>query len=78
PTVGIDAAGAAGAAAQVGIGMMTGGLSILAKGLYDKSTTDAPCETALRGPRSAAAAPAQAAKKEDKASSGGFFDRLFR
>ena len=78
PTIGIDAAGAAGAAAQVGIGVMTGGLSILAKGLFDKATADAPCDTALRGPRSTAAAPAQPAKKADKSSSGGFFDRLFR
>ena len=78
PTVGIDAAGAAGAAAQVGIGVMTGGLSILAKGLFDKATADAPCETALRVPRNAATAPAQPAKKEDKGSVGGFFDRFFK
>ncbi|MCL4798069.1 MAG: AsmA family protein [Burkholderiales bacterium] len=82
PKVGIDMKGAAGTAAQVGIGVMTGGLSILAKGLFDKATMDAPCETALRGGASAAAAGDRPAPKADAPSSGGgiggFFERLFK
>jgi uncharacterized protein involved in outer membrane biogenesis len=80
PTVGVDVKGAAGAAAQVGIGVMTGGLSLLAKGLFDKATMDAPCETALRS----GGAPASAAKappKNEKPASGGvggFFERLLK
>jgi uncharacterized protein involved in outer membrane biogenesis len=79
PRVGVDMKGAAGAAAQVGIGVVTGGLSLLAKGLYDKATMDAPCETALRS----GAAPAGAAKPSpsEQPSSGGvggFFERLFK
>lgn len=80
PTVGVDMKGAAGAAAQVGLGVVTGGLSILAKGLFDKATMDAPCDTALRN---GAAAPAadKAPPKADKPPSGGiggFFDRLLK
>jgi len=48
PKVGVDVAGAAGAAAQIGVGVVTGGLSILAKGLFDKATMQAPCKTALQ------------------------------
>ncbi|NJN40309.1 MAG: AsmA family protein, partial [Gammaproteobacteria bacterium] len=59
PSVGVDIAGAAGTAAQIGIGVMTAGLSLLAKGLYDQATMEAPCETALRGGRRAIAAPGE-------------------
>lgn len=48
PQVGIDAAGAARAAASVGLGIATGGLSLLAEGLIDRGVRDAtPCATAL-------------------------------
>lgn len=83
PEVGIDMKGAAGTAAQVGIGVMTGGLSILAKGLFDKATMDAPCETALRsGSAGAATAGDRPAPNADAPSAGGgiggFFERLLK
>jgi len=80
PTVGVDLKGAAGAAAQVGIGVMTGGLSILAKGLFDKATMDAPCETALRsgGAPASAGKPPTTTEKPSSGGVGGFFERLFK
>jgi len=78
PSVGVDVKGAAGAAAQVGIGVLTGGLSLLAKGLYDKATMDAPCETALRSGAAPSGAAKPPAEKPSSGGVGGFFERLFK
>ncbi|MCZ7565796.1 MAG: AsmA family protein [Burkholderiales bacterium] len=79
PKVGIDMKGAAGTAAQVGIGVMTGGLSILAKGLFDKATMDAPCETALRGGSAGTSdKPAPSADPASSGGVGGFLERLLK
>jgi len=48
PKLGVDTMAALKAGAGVGAALATGGLSILAQGLYDKSTADEdPCATAL-------------------------------
>lgn len=81
PKIGVDFAGAAGAAAQIGIGVMTGGLSILAKGLFDKATMEAPCKTALdRGaaPTASGNSADQGAGQPATGGIGGFLDRLFK
>jgi hypothetical protein len=81
PSVGIDVAGAAGAAAQIGIGVMTGGLSILAKGLFDNATMEAPCKTALgRGaaPGASSTSADQGAEAPSAGGIGGLLDRLFK
>jgi AsmA family protein len=80
PRVGVDIAGAASTAAQVGLGVMTSGLSLLAKGLFDKATMEAPCETALkRGVEPAAATPDSSGAEQPAAGGvGGFIERLFK
>jgi hypothetical protein len=81
PEVGIDVTGAASTAAQIGIGVMTGGLSLLAKGLFDAATMEAPCKTALsRGTAPAASGNAvdQNASQPATGGVGGFFERLFK
>jgi hypothetical protein len=81
PSVGVDIAGAAGTAAQIGIGVMTGGLSILAKGLFDNATMEAPCKTALdRGaaPAAHSNSAAQGTGQPATGGIGGFLDRLFK
>jgi hypothetical protein len=80
PEVGVDVAGAAGAAAQIGIGVITGGLSLLAKGLFDKATMEAPCKTALgRGGGTASGTSGdQGAEQPATGGVGGFFERLFK
>jgi hypothetical protein len=78
--VGVDVAGAAGTTAQVGIGVVTGGLSLLAKGLFDKATMEAPCETALkRGVTPAGDTQGSSgAGQPASGSGGGFFERLLK
>lgn len=80
PGVGVDVAGAASTAAQIGIGVMTGGLSLLAKGLFDAATMQAPCETALRGGKAPASGTSGGQASEQPASGGigGFFERLLK
>lgn len=94
PSVGVDIAGAAGTAAQIGIGVITGGLSLLAKGLFDQATMEAPCETALRRGQvpASGASDAQSAGQSESGSAGsrstekpasgggigGFFGRLLK
>jgi AsmA family protein len=80
PSVGVDIAGAAGTAAQIGIGVMTGGLSLLAKGLFDSATMEAPCQTALRGGKAPASGTpgGQSAEQPAGGGVGGFFERLFK
>lgn len=79
PEVGVDVAGAASTAAQIGIGVMTGGLSLLAKGLFDAATMEAPCEAALRGGKSPANGASDGEAPEQPASGiGGFFERLLK
>jgi hypothetical protein len=80
PSVGVDIAGAAGTAAQIGIGVMTGGLSLLAKGLFDSATMEAPCETALRGGKAPASGESGGRSAEQPAGGGvgGFLERLFK
>ncbi len=73
PSVGIDKAGAAKAAASVGAALMTGGLSVLGQALLSDDTKDPhPCLTALgKAPPPEAATPASAPaeKKESPAES---------
>lgn len=62
PAIGLDALGAAKTATKVGTALATGGLSLLAEGLIDRTTADpAPCLTALgkapKGQPAAASAP---------------------
>jgi AsmA family protein len=78
PQVGVDVAGAASAAAQVGIGVMTGGLSLLAKGLFDKATMEAPCDAALKRSATKPAGGAQGAEQPASGGVGGFFERLLK
>jgi hypothetical protein len=80
PSVGVDIAGAAGTAAQIGIGVMTGGLSLLAKGLFDSATMQAPCETALRGGKAPASGKSGGQSTEQSAGGGvgGFLERLLK
>jgi AsmA family protein len=80
PRVGVDVAGAASAAAQVGIGVMTGGLSLLAKGLFDKATMEAPCATALKqgAPPKGGTQGSSDAGQPASGGVGGFFERLFK
>jgi len=80
PKVGIDVAGAAGAAAQIGIGVVTGGLSLLAKGLFDKATMKAPCQTALQAGQAPASATGGAAPPQSGSGGGigGLLDRLLK
>jgi len=80
PEVGVDVAGAASTAAQIGIGVMTGGLSLLAKGLFDAATMEAPCETALRGGKAPAdgASGGQTPEPPTSGGIGGFFERLLK
>ncbi len=80
PSVGVDIAGAAGTAAQIGIGVITGGLSLLAKGLFDQATMKAPCETALRNGRTPAGGTSggQGAGQPATGGIGGFFERLLK
>jgi len=80
PEVGVDVAGAASTAAQIGIGVMTGGLSLLAKGLFDAATMEAPCATALRGGKAPADGASGSQTPEQPASGGigGFFERLLK
>lgn len=73
PQIGVDARGAAEAAATVGGAVATGGLSLLTQSLFNKAFPDRPCQDALaaRAPaRGGQPAPEQ--KKEP-----GFFERIF-
>lgn len=80
PAVGVDVAGAASTAAQIGIGVMTGGLSLLAKGLFDSATMEAPCATALRSGEAPAGgtSPGRSAEQPATGGVGGFLERLFK
>jgi uncharacterized protein involved in outer membrane biogenesis len=80
PRVGVDVVGAASTAAQVGIGVMTSGLSLLAKGLFDKATMEAPCTSALnRGaPPAGGTQGPSGAGQPASGGVGGFFERLFK
>jgi len=83
PSVGVDVAGAAGTAAQIGIGVITGGLSLLAKGLYDQATMEAPCATALRGGQAPTGGGTSSGDSAEKPAAsgggiGGFFNRLLK
>ncbi len=49
PRIGLDMAGAAGAAAAAGAAVATGGLSLLAGGLLIDTVPDNPCQVALSG-----------------------------
>ncbi|MCH8213646.1 MAG: AsmA family protein [Proteobacteria bacterium] len=75
PRVGIDEMGVVKTGAAVGAALATGGLSLIAQGLFDKATEGAPpCQVALGtvSPATASTAPAQqpapppAAKTEEK------------
>lgn len=80
PRVGVDIAGAASTAAEVGLGVMTSGLSLLAKGLFDKATMEAPCKTALQrgGAPPGETQSAPPAGQPASGGIGGFFERLFK
>lgn len=76
PRIGVDARGAAEAAATVGGAVATGGLSLLSQSLFSKAFPDHPCQDALAAKAPASPArggqPAQEKKKEP-----GFFERIF-
>ncbi len=71
PEVGTDTKAALKAGLSAGAAVATGGLSILAQGLFDRTTADAdPCATALgiKPAQSAAAEPAQQETEESTSS----------
>ncbi|HSD61511.1 MAG TPA: AsmA family protein [Burkholderiales bacterium] len=76
PRIGVDARGAAEAAATVGSAVATGGLSLLSQSLFSKAFPDHPCQDALAA--RAPAAPARGGQPpQDKKKEPGFFERIF-
>lgn len=67
PKVGIDEAGVAKNVLSLGAALATGGTSLLAEGILDRTTRDSsPCATALGAPRQEAPAAEQAPTQEQQ------------
>ncbi|HET9701030.1 MAG TPA: AsmA family protein [Burkholderiales bacterium] len=73
PRFGVDARGAAAAAATVGSALATGGMSLIGQSLFSKQFPDHPCQDALAAKAPARSAPAAPEQKKEQ----GFFDRIF-
>jgi uncharacterized protein involved in outer membrane biogenesis len=73
PQIGVNARGAAEAAATLSGALATGGMSLLGQSLFSKTFPERPCQDALAARAPAAAArPPQEPKKEP-----GFLERIF-